>query len=559
MSQGAAAAVSSDESPECFDEQTVLDLCAGRLSEASLVRAERHLGSCELCTDLMAVSAPLLSGQRVTATLQLGGGRDDKQTVALEHEEAPNRRQPSLPAGTVLRDTYEIVRRIGQGGMGDVYEAKHARLTGRYAVKVLPPEFALNEAVLSRFRREAQIASGLQHPNIVQVIDFHETDDGTPYLVMEYLDGEDLAAWMSRRGPIPLVEAMPIVEQIGAALGAVHRRGIVHRDVKPQNVFLIPQESGRTLIKLVDFGLSKAHAPSLIVTRQPMLLGTPQYMAPEQALARADEVGPATDQFALSAIIYQLLSGRPPFVGERVSSVLYQIVHEDPPPLGPSVDGRVEAVLRRALSKRAPDRFPSMGAFVEALREASSAGALVAMPLSTPMPISGPIDSITESIALPVANGRRRRQLAILGGAAFLATLTVLFLIRPGMGRGPASPARASGRSPASNLTVRAPAAEVASMPGARTVERSQTVASSPPPGLAPAPAAEPRAMSPSAPRQPAATRAEPIAGSSHVKGHARARAGVPSAAPAAAAPTPAAPAPIAPDRASSPRLVEDL
>jgi serine/threonine protein kinase len=526
---GAATATAAAESPDCFDEQTVLDLVAGRLSEASLVRVERHLGSCEICTDLVAVSAPLLNGQRVTATLQFGGGPDDKQTVVLEEEDSPRRRHAALAAGTVLRDTYEIVRRIGQGGMGDVYEAKHARLTGRYAVKVLPPEFALNEAVLSRFHREAQIASGLQHPNIVQVIDFHETDDGTPYLVMEFLDGEDLSVWMTRRGPIPLAEAMPLVEQIGAALTAVHRRGIVHRDVKPQNVFLIPQENGRTLIKLVDFGLSKAHAPSLIVTRQPMLLGTPQYMAPEQALARGDEVGPATDQFALGAIIYQMLSGRPPFVGERISSVLYQIVHEDPPPLGAGVDGRVEAALRKALSKRPPDRFASMAAFVDALREAMVAGALLPMP--------GIAESITRSITIPVDKGRRRRSLAILGGTAFLVTLGVLFALRPGMGSAPARPL--------------APKADV-------PVAASAAAAATPAPTLTSAPAAVPATTPLRPPIVTAAASAPRSRGSGAHPGHAR-----PAARPATpfvpeASPSPPT-SPSAPPVAGTPRLVEDL
>ena len=500
----------------------------------------------------MAVSAPVLNGQRVTATLQFGGSPDDKQTVALDEEESPRRRQAALAAGTVLRDTYEIVRRIGQGGMGDVYEAKHARLTGRYAVKVLPPEFALNEAVLSRFHREAQIASGLQHPNIVQVIDFHETDDGTPYLVMEFLDGEDLAAWMDRRGPIPLAEAMPLVEQIGAALTAVHRRGIVHRDVKPQNVFLIPQENGRTLIKLVDFGLSKAHAPSLIVTRQPMLLGTPQYMAPEQALARGDQVGPATDQFALGAIIYQLLSGRPPFVGERISSVLYQIVHEEPPPLGAGVDGRVEAALRKALAKRPGDRFGSMAAFIDALREAMAAGALLPMP--------GIAESITRSMVIPIDKRRRNRWLAILGASAFLATLGGLIALRPRLGTVPVTPVRMKAG------TLAQPMAAAAQAP--RRPAFDDRARSLPEATARPAPASPPAAGTPMAGTPTAAATPGPTGGPGSRSKAPGARAGHahPSAtgAPAVRATElggPAAPptSPPAVPGAGTPRLVEDL
>jgi serine/threonine-protein kinase len=351
---------------ECPDEQTVLDLLAGRLSGAALAQVERHLGECAACTDLLAGATPLLAQVRSAPTLSGAPVTDDG-------DDGPARlRPPSLDPGTVLRDTYEIVRRTGKGGMGEVYEARHARLKGRYAVKVLPPEFAENAAALSRFRREAQIASGLQHPNIVQVIDFHETADGRPYLVMEYLDGEDLAEVMARHGRFSLDEALPIVEQIAAALGAVHRAGIVHRDVKPHNVLMVAHD-GKQLVKLVDFGLSKGDALSPVVTRQPMLLGTPQYMAPEQALGHLDAIGPATDQFALGALVYEMLAGRPAFVGAGISSVLYQIVHEEPPPIDAAADRRAEPAVRRALSKKIEDRFPTLSDFTAALAEAAAA------------------------------------------------------------------------------------------------------------------------------------------------------------------------------------------
>jgi hypothetical protein len=564
------------ESTSCFDEQTVLDLIAGRLSEGALAHVDRHLGSCELCTDLVGVTAPLLSGQRVTATLQFGGSPDDlpaganpaRAQPAEDHEDdTPNRRRPSLAPGTVLRETYQIVRRIGQGGMGDVYEAKHARLTGRYAVKVLPPEFALNVAVLSRFRREAQIASGLQHPNIVQVIDFHETDDGTPYLVMEYLDGEDLAAAMARRGAILLGDAMPLIEQMGDALSAVHKRGIVHRDVKPQNVFLIPREHGRTLIKLVDFGLSKANAPSLIVTRQPMLLGTPQYMAPEQALARVDEVGPATDQFALAAIVYQMLSGRPPFVGERISSVLYQIVHEDPPPLGEAHDPRVEAVLRRGLAKKVGNRFPSLAEFVDALRAtlvpvAAASGSAVTgagsgHAAATSDPATAPARPDSRAAAGRARDGaiseqptvskdagadgprppRRGRRLAAVASVAFLATLLTLMMVRPS--RGPRAPA--------------ASRAELATDPGAG----KSSVSAPSPAGTVPAPPAPAAAESPVAPPAIAPGRDPGVSGAVKVVSRARARAHVRP--PGAATTAPPETTPTTPQPPAVPRLVEDL
>jgi serine/threonine-protein kinase len=573
------------ESADCFDEQTVIDLVAGRLSETVMVRVEQHLSSCEACTDLLRESAPMLGRQRGTPTLRLGspvGPADAPRAAASDGagasedddpNEAPRRRRPALQPGTVLRETYQIIRRIGQGGMGDVYEAKHARLTGRYAVKVLPAEFALNVAVLSRFRREAQIASGLQHPNIVQVIDFHETDDGTPYLVMEYLDGEDLAAMMARRGAMPLADAMPIIEQIGDALTAVHRRGIVHRDVKPQNVFLIPAEHGRTLIKLVDFGLSKAHAPSLIVTRQPMLLGTPQYMAPEQALARDEELGPATDQFALAAIVYQMLSGRPPFAGDRISSVLYQIVHEDPPPLGPgAADARVEAVLRRALSKAREERFPSLAEFVEALKATPAARRAV-----TPAPADD--DAATgqteaREAHIPTWSGRSRSRRAWVTGLAAVAVLAgaaIFVLLRPPpAGVGPA-PAATAGST---TTTTTAPTATTTTAATSHATAPAAAGAGAPTP---PSPVEPPAAAGAAAPTAPSPVEPPPAAGPAptpareapatmatapatgparHVRPHATARS-VAEPPPAAAPAT--TPPPTTPAKPKEPRLVEEL
>lgn len=390
------------EESRCLDERVIWDLVAGNLAGPGLDTAERHLARCDDCCALVArltpgsrpdTSLPTLLGHkdvlrarpidgaeaapgedpdREDEARDSGGGPD---TGARSGAEKPSPRTagqaPSLLPGTILRDTYRILRHIEKGGMGEVYEASHARLSGRYAVKVLPPEFAARKTMLSRFRREAQIASGLQHPNIVQVIDFHETDEGRPYLVMEYLDGENLGRLMARQGRFTLREALPIIHQIASALDAVHSKGVVHRDIKPQNVFTVPQPDGTRLVKLLDFGISKAKAASSVVTRQMALMGTPQYMAPEQASYRPDDVGPATDQFALAAIVYEMLTGRPAFEGPDVSVVLYQIVHEPPAPMAGPEGGRgfdqIEPVLRRALSKRVADRFPSLNEFATAL------------------------------------------------------------------------------------------------------------------------------------------------------------------------------------------------
>jgi eukaryotic-like serine/threonine-protein kinase len=152
----------------------------------------------------------------------------------------------ALEPGAVIQETYEIVRRIGRGGMGEVYEAKHRRLAGRYAVKFLLEDIAGNDEAFARFRREAEVTSGIRHPNIVQVVDFNRTAEGLPYLVMEFLEGEELTDLIRRAAPLDPRTVQVLVEQIASALEAAHGRGIVHRDLKPQNLFLVRIEGRRT-------------------------------------------------------------------------------------------------------------------------------------------------------------------------------------------------------------------------------------------------------------------------------------------------------------------------
>src|SRR3954470_7718351 len=201
-----------------------------------------------------------------------------------------------VATGTLLRDTYLIERLLGTGGMGEVYEATHRRLSGRYAIKVLLRELASQPDAFARFRREAELTSSLRPPNIVQVIDFNLMDDGAPYLVMEYLDGVDLATRMEK-GPLPLSSVLPLIKQIASGLGAAHARGIVHRDLKPQNIFLvrIEGEDHEEVAKVLDFGISKMKSAAKSVTQDSAVLGTPQYMSPEQALGKIDEIDHATD------------------------------------------------------------------------------------------------------------------------------------------------------------------------------------------------------------------------------------------------------------------------
>jgi len=272
--------------------------------------------------------------------------------------------------GTTLEGAYRILRPIGQGGMSAVYEAVQLRLNKRVAVKVMARELALNEEALARFHREAEITSHLGHPHLVTVMDFGMAPTGQPYLVMEHLEGTDLAHRIHQVGRLPLEVAVHIAKQVASALAAAHDQGVVHRDLKPANVFLVALPGEPDFVKILDFGISKVRAARTQLTNASTIIGTPDYMSPEQATGMLDAIDHRTDQWALACMVWEMLSGRPPFAGDDVSAVFYQAIHLDPQPLGqraPDVPRAVEAVLRRALSKTMSDRYSSMRDFAQAL------------------------------------------------------------------------------------------------------------------------------------------------------------------------------------------------
>ncbi|WP_375759973.1 protein kinase [Corallococcus exercitus] len=276
-----------------------------------------------------------------------------------------------LTTGRILRATYEIGTVLGKGGMGAVFLARHLRLPGKQvAVKVLHGAEALSEEVAVRFRREAEIASRLGHPNIVEVLDFDTLEDGTPFMVMEYLRGEGLSRRLRKQKQLPLEEVFSIARQMGAALQAAHRAGVVHRDLKPGNVFLVPTEAGGVVgerVKLLDFGISKLVDSRTVQTLDSVLMGTPQYMAPEQAMGQNSNVDARTDLFAFGCIVYEMLAGRPPYSGDNVAELIYQIVHLEPPPLltlAPGTPPHVVAAISRAMAKKPEDRYPDVGSFI---------------------------------------------------------------------------------------------------------------------------------------------------------------------------------------------------
>jgi serine/threonine-protein kinase len=276
----------------------------------------------------------------------------------------------ALDVGSVIAGTYTIEGLIGKGGMGAVFMASHARLPGKkVAIKVLHADVADGEA-MARFKREAEIASRLGHPNIVEVHDWNELPDGTPYIVYELLHGESLADRL-RRGPMGLEEATNILRQVGSALAAAHREGIVHRDLKPQNIFLVQADDGVSVkAKVLDFGISKIRGSTTVKTQDTAMLGTPQYMAPEQATGQHDAVDGRTDVFALAAVLYEMFAGIPAFQGTTIPEVVFKVVYEETPSLAERVPGLPPAVvtgIHRALAKKPAERWDDISAFVEAV------------------------------------------------------------------------------------------------------------------------------------------------------------------------------------------------
>jgi serine/threonine-protein kinase len=313
-----------------------------------------------------------------------------------------------LPSGTILDGTYRIVHLLAEGGCGEVYLATHTRLPGEVAVKVLHRSFLRDEEARSRFRREAEITSAMRHPHIVQVFDFNVTPEGIPYLVMELLDGQLLTKRLAASGPLAPHTAVHIIEQIAGALQVAHARGIVHRDLKPDNVILMSVDGQDDFVKLVDFGISQASWRPRVTCGDARVVGTPQFMAPEQARGLREEIDARTDQFSLAAIAYTLLTGYEPFWSDDLTAVLYQVVHEMPIPTSrraPWLTSAVDAVLERGLAKSSGDRYPDIMAFASALRDVvldSSA------PSAEPSPAR--VDSATatrESITVEVAQAER--------------------------------------------------------------------------------------------------------------------------------------------------------
>jgi serine/threonine-protein kinase len=278
--------------------------------------------------------------------------------------------------GQILDSDYVVERKIGEGGMGVVFAARHAVLERPLAIKVLKREVMRDIATIRRFEREARAASRIGHPNIIELTDFRTTSDGLSFSVMEYVDGDTLGAAIRRDAPFAAPRTLRIAAQIARALGAAHDKGIVHRDLKPENVFLVDRDGRPDFVKIVDFGIAKvAPAPGAAneprLTRAGSVFGTPEYMAPEQAAGRGDTDG-RVDIYALGVILYEMICGRVPHRADSmVRTLAMQMLDPVEPPTKVRPDLQIlpalEGVVMKALAKKREERYQTMGEMLVAL------------------------------------------------------------------------------------------------------------------------------------------------------------------------------------------------
>ncbi len=281
--------------------------------------------------------------------------------------------RPEELVGTVLSDTYEIVKPLAQGGMGTVYEARHLRLQRRFAVKVLSNMGKGLDSDLVRFQREAKLASAIGHENIIDVIDVDQTDEGWWYIVMELLEGENLRQRICRKKRLPVPEVVALAKQLGSALDAAHGSNVVHRDVKPENIFLLERPDSTLTVKLLDFGISKVRDTDPSLTTPGDLIGTLSYMSPEQAQGESAS-DHRTDLFALGVVFYETLTGTVPFDGETAHAIVCAILAGAPPSprkYNRDLSEDLCQVLLRALAKDPDDRYQSGEALAKALGHAA--------------------------------------------------------------------------------------------------------------------------------------------------------------------------------------------
>jgi serine/threonine-protein kinase len=413
---------------------------------------------------------------------------------------------------------YEVVATLGKGGVGVVYLAQHHTIARRAAIKVLAPELSKDRDVVKRFFLEALATSLIRHPGIVEVYDYDVESSGRAYIVMEYLEGETLAACLERTVTLSWQTACAIAQRIASAVGAAHAHGVVHRDLKPGNVFVSRVAASSNLterrIKVLDFGLAKLLSDERNVepiTRAGMLLGTPMYISPEQCNS-AEQVTPSADIYALGCILLEMICGKPPFERDGLRAILAAHMFEAPPrasSLVPAVPRWLDDLIARMLAKKAADRPASMAEVAEALATAGHedagltwlmSGSDTAMLPATLLPTPAPrrfrwhhlmrlppvrlphFSRVARQLRLSVIDRRVRRVAGVAVGLVALVVIGTVALLRGGH---PPQRASAASLAGATKRMVAAPAPAKAADSGLMTagtpVPASEPLAAPPP------------------------------------------------------------------------------
>jgi serine/threonine-protein kinase len=359
-------------SAECASEDVILELVSGQLDPAARSDVERHIASCDECRKLVAALArtSLVGGTTPTDEANDANGATDE---ADAREANAPRKGLRVRAGDKIGGKYLVERVIGQGGMGIVMLAMHEQLGQRVAIKFLMREAYGSQDTVKRLLREARATAQLTSEHVTKVMDVGTHDDGAPYLVMEHLRGEDLAAVLKEKGPLPVEQALVYVLQACEGVAEAHARGIVHRDLKPANLFVTSRADGSPLVKVLDFGIAKAWSDdTTTLTSKATMMGSPRYMSPEQMTdARAVDV--RSDVWAIGAILYELVSGNPAFDGESVVAVCTKVATMPAPHLPDLRDqgGKslrvLDATIQRCLEKEPSARFQSVAEIARAL------------------------------------------------------------------------------------------------------------------------------------------------------------------------------------------------
>lgn len=289
-------------------------------------------------------------------------------------EEVDDEHDPLI--GTMV-GRYRVEKRIGQGGMGAVYEILQPAIHKRMALKLLHEEYTERKEIVQRFFDEARAVNLISHPNIVDINDFSKLPDGRPFIIMEFLEGRTLEEYLEEKGALDPNEVVALLQQITSALQAAHNTNIVHRDLKPENIFLVPLPDGKHLVKVLDFGIAKLSddkKSGTKLTATGIVLGTPTYMSPEQAKGHSQKADHRTDIYSLGIILYQMLAGTPPFVGKTLAELMVKHIQVEAPDLSETrseLSPKWSHVVRQALNKDPEERFQSMQALFSAAKQAN--------------------------------------------------------------------------------------------------------------------------------------------------------------------------------------------